>query len=108
MTKRLTPILLATLLVPGAGMTRPAETLPTVRIEYKDLNLGTREGVNALDRRIKRTINALCAVERYPDPGGRAAERRCKQVRRAQATPQRNRLIARDNPTLLAVSGVRD
>ena len=67
-----------------------------VHVPIAGLNLATPEGVQALDRRIAEAVAIVC-----PDPGATVdrarvyATHRCRLRKQAEASGQRDRLVAR-------------
>lgn len=56
---------LAAALAAGALVASPAvaETLPTVKVAYGDLDLSTKKGQQALERRLKSAAREVCGIE---------------------------------------------
>jgi UrcA family protein len=76
----------------------------SVRVSYRDLNLGTPDGVAELDHRIARAINTVC-----PDPKSRVlsavqASRACRIATTRWVADQRNQALAKRNATLTIVA----
>ena len=90
-------LLLAPLLL-SLGFAAPAlaeERAPDIRVDYRDLNLQTSEGVAQLDRRLERAIAWSCPSE------GSGTELRkqlkassCRKAKQAELTGRRAEAIA--------------
>ncbi len=78
-----------------------AESTPTVRVSYADLNLATQQGSQALYARIASAASQVCVVDDIRDLQAMAAARSC----RAEAIAQAVRDV--HNPELAAVYAER-
>ena len=58
------------------------------------LDLGTPDGVRALDLRILHAASALCGTPSSADPRGRATYEQCREEARATAAAERSRGVA--------------
>ena len=66
-----------------------------VRVSHADLDLRTKAGVRALDRRIVSAAERVCpAVHAFPDLARQAVARRCITLAVTNAKPQRDRVLA--------------
>ena len=63
-------------------------------VRHADLRLDTASGVARLDRRIEIAVREACGTSGSFDRAGRKAIERCRTATLAQATSQRDRVIA--------------
>ena len=68
----------ALLIATGSATPARAEVVRTAAVSYSDLDIGTAEGVRALDRRIRTIIAELCGTTLSVDYRGIADIRRCR------------------------------
>ena len=91
-------ILLPLALLASAFTAAPAWAQPpasaTITVHTADLDLGSRAGVAALDRRINAAIGLVCGDASDADVHGKNVVVRCRAEARAQAAAQRNRALA--------------
>ena len=66
----------------------------TVVVRTADLDLTSRSGVAALDRRIRTAVREACGASSDTDLQGRNADRKCRAETRASAVPLRDSAIA--------------
>ena len=92
MPKFFAPALLALSLLPTAASAQSQDV--AVRIEYRDLNLASPDGVKRLDRRIAKAVTDLCPNDRAGNLSASLVVRRCRAAKIAQIAPQRQRVLA--------------
>lgn len=71
-----------------AASAASAQDQQSVRVRFEDLNLNTRAGVAALERRLSNAADAVCDVSRARDLAGRSLEQRCRAEALAAARAQ--------------------
>jgi UrcA family protein len=69
---------------------RPAQIV----VSYSDLDLGTRAGVQTLDRRIRSAVELACGPTSPADPAGKNVVVRCHAETLALARARRDTAIA--------------
>lgn len=90
-------ILLSAALV-AAQLAAPAaanagQTRRDVPVRIADLDLGTREGVAALDRRLARAVVKACGSAHYLEPEQVRDLDRCRAAARERAMATRDRIL---------------
>jgi len=66
----------------------------TAAISMNGLDLSSKAGVQALDRRILAAASRLCGIPSPADPQGRTAYRKCRGEVKAQAASAREQAIS--------------
>lgn len=108
MLKLLIPALVLSALVPGTALAQQRHA--DIRVAYRDLNLQSPAGVQVLDRRIRRAIEAVCpdfagsTVPRHPEVA------QCRAAKHAEVASQRAAALdyaARSQVELAAVKAAR-
>ena len=84
---------LAVLGIASPSYAQPAADARTV-VSTAGLDLGTAEGVRALDRRILHAASALCGTPSPADARGRVKYDDCRDQARATAAAGRDRAVA--------------
>ena len=84
----------AQLTVPASAGT--GEKRRDVPVKISDLDLGTRQGVAALDRRLARAVVKACGTAHYLEPEQLNEVDRCRAAARDPATATREKILARD------------
>src|SRR3954462_9139638 len=96
--KILLPFVALAAAVTGAVTGAPAFAQPagpaTIAVHTADLDLGSRAGVAALDRRIQAAVEIACGDLSDVDLHGKNAAQRCRADVRAQVASQRADAIA--------------
>lgn len=92
MTKFLTTALTGLSLLSGVAVA--GTPIKPIRVEYRDLDLQTPEGVARLDHRIAKAISASCPNDRPTELSAKIEERHCRAARMAEIAPQRERVLA--------------
>lgn len=103
------PINLASALVLAAALVTPTfayaddkETVvrgvrsdgaPVAYVKYRDLNLGTPEGVKALNDRVRRVANSMCMPNGVHDLRTKWMGWECRDIAIASAKPQIARVV---------------
>jgi UrcA family protein len=64
-----------------------------VRVAVSDLDLSTREGIAALDRRLVKAVAKACGTAHSLDPDKLNEMYRCRDDARARAMAQRNAIL---------------
>ena len=83
----------AQLAVPAS--TDPGHRRRNVRVRIADLDLGTSEGVAALDRRLALAVAKACGTAHYLEPEKLDEVDRCRADARARAMATRNAILGR-------------
>src|SRR3954469_18920528 len=83
--------LAATLATPALAQSAPSAT---VAVHTADLDLTSRAGRSALDRRINAAIEIACGDLSDVDLHGKNVAQRCRAETRAQAAAQRSNAVA--------------
>lgn len=87
----------STLLIPATAFAADPETvvrgersdeIPVAYVKYRDINLGSAEGVDALRARVRRAANAMCIERGTVDLARQFAGWRCRDAAIASAEPQ--------------------
>lgn len=71
------------------------ETRRDVRVATADLDLSTREGIAALDRRLAKAVAKACGTAYYLEPEELNAVDRCRAAARERTASMRTALLAR-------------
>ena len=79
--------------VPAFAESLTFESRPHV-VRYTDLDLASKAGRTALDRRIRAAIDEACGTASDADPEGSNKVRHCREEARNRAAIQRDRAIA--------------
>lgn len=97
---------LALLGIASPSYAQPAAAARTA-VSTARLDLGTAEGVRALDRRILHAASALCGTPSAADGRGRARYEACRNEARATAAAERARIVelARHGGAVRVASG---
>jgi UrcA family protein len=77
-----------------AATSAMAQTPPSVRVSYAELDLGSDAGVATLDRRIAHAIDRVCPRAAPTDLAAQAAARRCRAELWADIRAQRATALA--------------
>jgi UrcA family protein len=91
----MTKIFLATLLAFTAtpALAEPPVTVSTT-VQTADLDLSSKVGQRALDRRLSQAVIELCGTASDADPAGKNEVRKCQKKTFAQAKLERDQRIA--------------
>ncbi|MGH6695360.1 UrcA family protein [Sphingopyxis sp.] len=92
---------------PLSAQAAPAN--PSVAVAHKDLDLRTKAGTKALDRRIWRAVVEVCGTAPDFDIAGKNDVRQCRRDTKALASAQADVVVAnasRDQP--IQVSSIRN
>lgn len=94
MKKLLILAALATVSVGQPAFAQDAPANPSVVVQHKDLDLATKAGAKALDRRIWRAVVEVCGPVSNFDLAGTNDVRQCRRDTRQLATAQADAVIA--------------
>ena len=78
------------------AVANPGEKRRDVRVDIADLDLGTRKGIVALDRRLARAVLKACGTAHYLEPEELAEVDRCREGARERALAARNAILGRE------------
>ncbi len=87
----------AALLIPTVAFADEAETVvrgergedvPVGYVKFRDVNLGSDDGITTLRSRIRRVANNICLTQGHKDLGRKMAERACRDTAIQSAEPQ--------------------
>lgn len=98
MKKLLILAALATVSVGQPAFAQDAPANPSVVVQHKDLDLATKAGAKALDRRIWRAVVEVCGPVSNFDLAGTNDVRQCRRDTRQLATAQADAVIASAAP----------
>ncbi len=89
-------------------LAQPIENDRVEIVRVADLDLGSRAGVRALDRRIDRAVREVCGAASDADLEGQNEVRRCRTATRQRLALERERAIAAvQQPAQVALVGER-
>ena len=78
---------------------------PSAVVSYRDLDLGTFEGLRTLDGRVSRAVSQLCFEGGFKDLAERIDERQCEEF--ATSMAQRDVQAAAERTSLSRLESVR-
>lgn len=82
-----------------------ADPVPTIRVSYADLNLGTQSGVDRMRTRINSAAGTLCLTNDVEPVKIRSARKACFNHAKADGYSKLDRLLAeRQNGTAIAAA----
>jgi UrcA family protein len=93
----------AFVIVPTAAQ-EPVSADRTVAVRHADLDLASRAGVAALDRRIQAAVREACGTASDADVRGKNQVQQCRADTLASVAAQRESAIARQASTLQLAS----
>ncbi len=76
-----------------------------VRINVADLDLGTAQGIAALDRRLAKAVVKACGTAYYLEPEELDTMERCRAAAQNRAMATRNALLGRSGEESAAAAG---
>lgn len=94
MKKLLILAALATASVGQPAFAQDAPSNPSVVVQHKDLDLGTKAGARTLDRRIWRAVVEVCGTASDADLEGKNDVRECRRDTRLLASAKAEAVIA--------------
>lgn len=81
---------------PANAAGEPGDRRRDVRVKIADLDLSTREGVAALDRRLAQAIVKACGTAHYLEPEALDEVDNCRADARERAMATRNAILRRE------------
>lgn len=96
-------LLAAQLAAPAAAGT--GEKRRDVPVNISDLDLGTREGVAALDRRLARAVVKACGTAHYLEPEQLNEVDRCRAAARDRAMATRAKILGGEAGAAVGAAG---
>jgi UrcA family protein len=101
MTKFFPALILALLPVPA--LAEPASNVSSI-VKTADLDLSSRSGQRALDRRLAQAVNEVCGTASDVDIEGKNDVRRCKDETLARVIGERDQRIAQASASPIVVA----